>query len=149
MLQLQSGWLVFSILCSRFGSEERMEAKHNWDLCSSSDVIILPNTVISPNFLVWKFCGKAQFRKLRFSVRLPHQEIRWNYGVLCSNCVCRNAVGIRHPCFVQWYLMVKSWCKQVYFELALNFCDFLKQSNPNTFYSDFLHISWLPIHFCI
>ena len=25
------------------------------------------NTVISPNLLVWKYCGKAQF---------PHQEIR-------------------------------------------------------------------------
>ena len=24
------------------------------------------------NFLVWKFCCKAQF---------PHQEIRWNYGI--------------------------------------------------------------------
>ena len=23
--------------------------------------IIAENTVISPNFLVWKFCGKAQF----------------------------------------------------------------------------------------
>ena len=33
------------------------------------------NTVILPDFLVWKFCGKAQ---------LPHQEIRWNYGIFRS-----------------------------------------------------------------
>ena len=30
------------------------------------------NTVISPNFLVWKFRGK------------PHQEIRWNCGIFRS-----------------------------------------------------------------
>ena len=30
------------------------------------------NTVILPNFLVWKFCEKAQF---------PYQEIRRNYGI--------------------------------------------------------------------
>ena len=34
------------------------------------------NTVISPDFLVWKFCGKAQF---------PHQEIRRNYGSFHSD----------------------------------------------------------------
>ena len=38
------------------------------------------NNVISPSFLAWKFCGKAQF---------PHncafpQEIRWKYGIFCS-----------------------------------------------------------------
>ena len=33
------------------------------------------NTIISPNFLVWKFCGKAQF---------PQQEIRWNYDFFGS-----------------------------------------------------------------
>ena len=33
------------------------------------------STVISPNFLVWKYCGKAQF---------PHQEISWNYGIFRS-----------------------------------------------------------------
>ena len=36
------------------------------------------NTVISPNFLVWKFCGNAQF---------PHQEIRWNYGPRQETCI--------------------------------------------------------------
>ena len=33
------------------------------------------NTEISPNLLVWKFCGKAQF---------PHQKIRWNLVILRS-----------------------------------------------------------------
>ena len=30
-------------------------AKSNWY------IITVKNTLISPNFLVWKFCGKAQF----------------------------------------------------------------------------------------
>ena len=48
------------------------------------------NTVISPNFLVWTFCGKAQFPHSfrRFSQnyaetvpfhKVSHQEILWNY----------------------------------------------------------------------
>ena len=42
----------------------------------------MKNTVISPNFLMWKFCGKAQFphsetmRKLCLSTKFPHQEVR-------------------------------------------------------------------------
>ena len=59
------------------------------------------NTLISPNFLVWKFCGKAQFPhsfgrysfhivsgespktmwKLFLSSKFPHQEITRNYGI--------------------------------------------------------------------
>ena len=31
------------------------------------------NTLISPNFLVWKLC---------LSTKFPYQEIRWNYGIL-------------------------------------------------------------------
>ena len=37
------------------------------------------NTVISSDFLVWKFCGKTQF---------PHQEIMWNCGIFRSVKVC-------------------------------------------------------------
>ena len=33
------------------------------------------NTVISPDFLVWKLC---------LSAKLPHQEIRWNYDIFRS-----------------------------------------------------------------
>ena len=33
------------------------------------------NTVISPNFLVWKFCGKAQF---------PHSFGRLSFDYFCS-----------------------------------------------------------------
>ena len=57
--------------------------------------ITAKNTVISPNFQVWKFCGKEQFshsfgespetvRKLFFSIKFPHQEIRWNHDIFCS-----------------------------------------------------------------
>ena len=51
------------------------------------------NTVISPNFLVWKFCGKVRIvlgdlpetmKKLCLSSKFPHQTIRWNYGIFCS-----------------------------------------------------------------
>ena len=38
---------------------------------------IAKNTVISPNFLVGKFCGKEKF---------PH---RWNYGIFCSDFYCQ------------------------------------------------------------
>ena len=50
-------------------------------------------TAILPNFLVWKFCEKAQIlhratpetmRKLCLSIKIPHQEIRCNYGILRS-----------------------------------------------------------------
>ena len=51
------------------------------------------NPVISPNFMVWKFCGKAQFphsfgrfaRNYAETVpfhKFPHHEIRWNYCIL-------------------------------------------------------------------
>ena len=36
-------------------------------ICHKSSYSLRKNTIISPNFLVWKFCRKAQ-------------EIRWNYG---------------------------------------------------------------------
>ena len=49
--------------------------------------VTVKNTVILPNFVVWKFCEKAQFppslgrygktmRKLCLSIKFPHQEIR-------------------------------------------------------------------------
>ena len=55
-------------------------------------MITAKNTVISPNFLVSKFCGKAQFphsfpetvRKLSLSTKFSHQDIRWNYGIFHS-----------------------------------------------------------------
>ena len=53
------------------------------------------NTVISRNFLIWKFCRKAQFpysfgrfarnmRKMCLSTKFSNQEIRRNYGILRS-----------------------------------------------------------------
>ena len=61
--------------------------------CSKMNVIGLPlntakNTVISPDFLVWKICGKGDssetMRKLCLSAKLPHQKIRWNYVIFRS-----------------------------------------------------------------
>ena len=60
------------------------------------------NSAISPNSLVCKFCGKAQFplsfydspetmKKLRLSTKFQHQEVRWDYGILhiatCTSCI--------------------------------------------------------------
>ena len=63
------------------------------------------NTVLSPNFLVWTFCGKTHFThsfgqfsqnygKLRLSTKFPNHEIKWNDGILRSNCpkLCGNCV---------------------------------------------------------
>ena len=52
-----------------------------------AQAISAQNTVISPNLLLWKFCGKAQLpqslgklpgtmQKLRLSTKFPHEEIR-------------------------------------------------------------------------
>ena len=57
-----------------------------------SYTITTKNSVISSNFLVLRFCGKAQFphsfpetmRKLCLSTKFPHQKIRWNYGIFRS-----------------------------------------------------------------
>ena len=52
------------------------------------------NIVISPDFLVWKFCGKARFpqRKLYLSATYSHQEISRNYGIFCSAPFCNRTV---------------------------------------------------------
>ena len=48
------------------------------------------NTVISSNFLVWKFCGIAvsyspkTLRKLSLSTEFQHQGIRLNWGIFRS-----------------------------------------------------------------
>ena len=49
------------------------------------------NPVVSPNFMVWKFCEKAHespetMQKLCLSTKFRHHEIRWNYGILSSVC---------------------------------------------------------------
>ena len=60
----------------------------------------MKSTVVLPGFLVWKFCGKAQFRivsgdlpetmwKLCLSTKFSHQEIRWNYSIFRSVYVCK------------------------------------------------------------
>ena len=44
------------------------------------------NTVISPDSLVWKFCGNSSktMWKLCLSTKFPHQEIKWNYSIFRS-----------------------------------------------------------------
>ena len=63
------------------------------------------NTVISPNFLVWTFWGKAQFphsfrrfaRNCANTVpfnKISYQEIRWIYGILRSDIFSKSTSGI-------------------------------------------------------
>ena len=63
-------------------------------------VFLKNSTIILPNFLVWKYCGKAQFllsfgwfqqwfqtsavQKLCLSKNFTHKEIRWKYSILRS-----------------------------------------------------------------
>ena len=41
------------------------------------------NTVISPNFLVWKFCGKVQFRIVSGEITVFSAEKKTNIQVFC------------------------------------------------------------------
>ena len=70
------------------------------------------NTVIWHNFLVWKFCWKTQFphnfwriaRNCTETVpfhKIPHQEIRWNYGVLCI--VVEKKTKINHISLIRFF----------------------------------------------
>ena len=72
--------------------------------------ITVKNAVISPDFMVRKFCGKVQFphsfrqitqnyaRTVPFH-KFPDQEIRWNYGILRSACNgFRNTKLVRKCC---------------------------------------------------
>ena len=67
-------------------------------------LVTAKNSVILPDFLMWKFCGKAHFpivsgdspdtvRKLPLSEKFPHQEIRWNYGIFRSECFKNGVPG--------------------------------------------------------
>ena len=60
-------------------------------------------TVVSTNFLVWNFCGKAQFPQIFGRIKkFPHQKISWNYGTLHSayfsfrGLCCSNIIRIIH-----------------------------------------------------
>ena len=80
------------------------------------------NTVISPNFLVWKFCGKVQFLNHfgRFSRnyaetvpshKIPHQEIRWNYAFFASCFFIRHGEYTSSFPIINWkniYLLLKT-----------------------------------------
>ena len=73
------------------------------------------NTVISPNFLMWKFCEKTQFlhsfawiTRTMWNVsfhKFPHQIIRWNYGILRSDTLYD---------LVKICLIIDKWCEYFY-----------------------------------
>ena len=56
-------------------------------LCKNQRWKVRVFTPILPYFLLWKFCGNAQFPQnfgrfaQNISTKFPHQEIRWNYVV--------------------------------------------------------------------
>ena len=68
--------------------------------------ITAKNIVISPNSLVWNFVERVSFRmvseespetirKLYFSIKFPHQKIRWNYVICLSvirNCLLNHVI---------------------------------------------------------
>ena len=82
-------------------------------------------TAISSNFLVWKFCEKAQFlhratpetmRKLCLSIKIPHQEIRCNYDILRSivssivvKCTFLQPATVTCRCFTQGPLVFNTF----------------------------------------
>ena len=77
------------------GKWDFQKVSWGWSDGSGGDTCTAENTVVSPNFLVWKFCGKAQFLHNfgRFTQnyaetvpfhKIPHHEIRWNYGIFRS-----------------------------------------------------------------
>ena len=95
---VKSTYVIKIVLSKQFCSEKLLQiGKFTFqllDLVEESDkelekyspFITAKNTVISPNFLVQKFCGKEQFphsfgrfarnmRKLFLSTKFPHQEI--------------------------------------------------------------------------
>ena len=61
-----------------------------------SSVLTAQNIEVSPNFLLFKFCGSTDFLQsigwitqksaeiVRFHKISTYQEIEWNYGILCS-----------------------------------------------------------------
>ena len=61
-------------LLNDFESEKKEMLNNSPKICGYT----AKNTVISPtpNFLVWRFCGKAQMQKLCLSTKFSHQEIR-------------------------------------------------------------------------
>ena len=84
------------------------------------------NTVILPNFLLWKFSWNAQsnldkssetLRRLRIPTKFPHQEIRWNCGILYDACFSYN---ISHKFWDQSPSPHYQCCLQVYETVSLH-----------------------------
>ena len=64
-----------------------------------SNTVTAKNSVIPPNFLVWKLCGKAQF---------PQQEIRWNHGIFRSvYALCDSEIFCFLENFIIWQHLLR------------------------------------------
>ena len=95
---------------------ELMLFSKSWKYTSTNTA---KNTVITPDFLVWKLCGKAQFphsfrrfahnyAKLCLSAKFPHQEIRWNYGIFCSGIIRKNCLRCQFTVMILCFI-VRPW----------------------------------------
>ena len=72
------------------------------------------NTVISPNFLVWKVCGKAQFAHSLLG------ETRWNYGIFRSVIQRRTWDPVKHLRWCNSAKLVNSYKLWAYFTETLH-----------------------------
>ena len=79
--------------------------------CKKTTANTVSNTLISHDFLVWTFCGNAQFLqsladlpetlvKLCYSAKFPHQENMWNYGILRNEGISKEGTKIQNHDFV-------------------------------------------------
>ena len=86
------------------------------------------NAVISPNFLVWEFCGKAQF---------PHQKIRRNHGILRSEILSSKAT-------FYFQLALKVLQLAVYFSICTfcNSCILFAKFQLATHNSQIFYLKW-------
>ena len=94
-------WRIFYI----FTLVRDINWHERWIICKSAKLTMskfftmknstTKNNVILPNYLVWDFCGKAQFlhsfgwfvqnyAELWLPTKFPHQKIRWNCGIFPS-----------------------------------------------------------------
>ena len=110
----------------------------SFNCISSLTTHIILNTVISPNFLLWTFCERHSFprvsgdspktlRKLCLSAKFPHQEIRWNYGILrsVSFCKCKFEWRISQILLLNHLFPIHPFCTPWKHQKILRFYGFL------------------------
>ena len=92
---------------------------------------------MSSNLLVWKFCGKAQFRdspeilqKLCLSTKFQHQEISSNWCVLRNESLCQS-IG-NHVAQIMFSCMHMNFLRTDFLFLSIPFFySFLKRRQQN------------------